>query len=75
MQNDVKLAPHRELYCVVCACVIGGHVIWEIIAWLKFLYGLLSIFPLILFVYGTHSPFSILPYKTFLVLDQNNGPE
>ena len=46
----------------------------DIIAWLKFLYGLLSIFPLILFVYGTQSPFSICPYKTFLVLDRNNGP-
>ena len=34
------------------------------IAWLKFLYGLLSIFPLILFVNGTQSPFSICPYKT-----------
>ena len=41
----------------------------------KILYGLLSICPLILFVYGTQSPFSIFPYKTFLVLDRNNGPE
>ena len=51
------------------------RVISLVIAWLKFLYGLLSIFKLILFVYGTQSPFSICPYKTFLVLDRNNGPE
>ena len=51
------------------------RVINTIIAWLKFLPGLLLIFMLILIVYRAHSFFSICSYKIFLVLDRNNGPE
>ena len=62
--RPLKNSQHRQ----------GSSFYCLLIAWLKFRYGLLSIFQLILFVYGTQSPFSICPYKTFLVLDRNNGP-
>ena len=74
MHGPRKLEPYKRLDFISLYTDQVTRLISSIIAWLKFLYGLLPIFPLILFVYGTQSPFSICPYKTFLVLDRNNGP-
>ena len=76
--NPVFLQTLEGTYFFQCS-TLAVRSLYSIIAWLKFLPGLLLIFMLILIVYRAHSFLVFARTKSFWswtgITDNNNGPE